>query len=170
MRTRHSNAARRDWGGVLLGALAIALGSAALGLLVNHFSPRGIPVFVKTAGVSLPLPEGVAGMTLDQAKVVVDAKSMPVLDARTPEEYAAGHLPGALNLPAHDFENHFLDLADTITAAPEVMVYCSSADCSDGITLAERLKEAYQGRIYLFEHGWTQWSQAKYPVTKGEAP
>jgi len=29
-------------GGVLVGALAIVLASAALGILVNHFSPRGI--------------------------------------------------------------------------------------------------------------------------------
>jgi rhodanese-related sulfurtransferase len=161
---------RRDWGGALLGAFAILLGSAALGLLVNHVSPRGIPIFVRTVEAGLPLPEGVTGMTLAQAREVVDTESMPILDARTPEEYAAGHLPGALNLPAHDFENHFLPLADTITAAPSVMVYCTSADCSDGITLAQRLKEAYEGKIYLFERGWSQWVEAKYPVTKGDKP
>ncbi len=104
MPLRRSNAGRRDWGGVLLGALAIALGSAALGLLVNHFSPRGIPVFVKAAEVRLPLPEGVAGMTLDQAKAVVDAKSMPVLDARTPEEYQEVHIRNAVNTPLPKLE------------------------------------------------------------------
>jgi rhodanese-related sulfurtransferase len=161
---------QRDWGSIGRGALIIMLGSAALGFLANHFSPRGIPIFQKAAETRLPLPSGLRPMTLEQVKAAADAKRMPILDARSPEKYAAGHIPGALNLPVDAFEEHFLTHADTITAAPEALIYCDSEDCGDGVALAERLKEAYQGKLYLFEQGWKQWSALGYPIAKGEAP
>ena len=168
--TRRSGSTRRDLGGVVLGALAIVLGSVALGLLANHFSPHPVPVLQKTEGAHLALPPGITGLTLAEAKRDLDAKQIPFLDARSPEEYAAGHLPGALSLPVADFENHFLALAERLEAQPTLIVYCESADCGDGLQLAERLKEAYQGKVMLFEAGWLGWVAAKYPVTKGEQP
>lgn len=36
-----------------------------------------------------------------RAQVAADASSLVILDVRTPEEFAAGHMPGAINIP-HD--------------------------------------------------------------------
>lgn len=164
------NAARRDLGGAILGALAIVLGSAALGLLVNHFSPYGIPVVPRTEAARVPLPPGLTGITVEQAKAALEAGSTPFLDARDSAKYAAGHLPGAYHLPIAEFEPRFLDLADKLERAPQVVVYCDRADCGEAIELAERLKEAYQGQVLVFVDGWNAWVAAGYPVTKGETP
>ena len=164
------NAPRRDLGGAILGALAIVLGSAALGLLVNHFSPHGLPVVQRTEVARLPLPPGLTGITVEQAKAALEAGNTPFLDARDSAKYMAAHLPGAYHLPIAEFESRFLDLADKLERAPQVVVYCDSADCGEAIELAERLKEAYQGQVLVLVDGWNAWVAAGYPVTKGEGP
>jgi len=161
---------RNDLGGVFLGALAITLGGAALGLMVNHWSPRGIPVMQKVEVGRLPLPPGMTGISLPEVKAAFDAKDTPILDARGSADYAEGHIPGAHDLPIEQFETRYLDLAEQLEKAPRLIVYCESADCGEAIELAERLKEAYPGAILVFLEGWNGWTAAGYPVTKGQAP
>jgi rhodanese-related sulfurtransferase len=155
---------------MVLGALAIMLGSAALGIAVNHFSPHRLPVVQKVEMAPPALPSWLTGITQTEAKARFDAKDTPFLDARSPEKYAAGHITGAHSLPVADFETRFLDLAEQLEQAPQVIVYCESADCGEAIELAERLKEAYQGKILVLLESWNGWERAGYPVTKGETP
>ena len=58
-----------------------------------------------------------------------------LLDVRTPEEYAAGHLPGSRNLPLQQ-----LDEADDRLPSPDtpVFVYCRSGDRSGQAALMLR--------------------------------
>jgi len=46
-----------------------------------------------------------------------------VLDVRTPEEYAIGHLPGALNVPLHELEQRLSELGPSDR---RVLLYCRS--------------------------------------------
>ncbi|NOY66817.1 MAG: metalloregulator ArsR/SmtB family transcription factor, partial [Gammaproteobacteria bacterium] len=48
-----------------------------------------------------------------------------VLDVRPPEEYAAGHVPGAVNIPLADLEAHLQQL-DT---DQEIVAYCRGPHC-----------------------------------------
>ena len=172
-RSLSRNLARRgraDLGGVLVGALAIVLGSAALGILVNHFSPRGIPVFGKGEEVQLPLPPGVEAMTVEGAHAAWEAESALLVDARVPEEYHVGHVPGALNLPPGEFEIRYPDLADQVESFSTVIIYCGGVECGDSVLLAERVREVYQGAVFVVEKGWAAWVTAGYPVTTGAEP
>lgn len=71
--------------------------------------------FTKTKTVS---------MTMEQAKQELDAdKSIILLDVRTPEEYAQGHIPGSVNIPldqAKSISERFPDLSERL------FVYCQS--------------------------------------------
>ncbi len=64
------------------------------------------------------------------------AGEVVVLDVRPPEEYAAGHIPGALSIPVEE-------LADRIDELPqdtEVVAYCRGAYCvlaHDAVRLLE---------------------------------
>lgn len=156
--------------GVFLGALAIVLGSAAVGIAVNHFSPRGIPVFGQGEELELPLPPGVEAMTVEQARAAWEARSAVFVDARVPEEYQASHVPGALNLPPREFEARYPDLAEQVEAASAVIVYCEGRECGDSIFVAGRLREVYQGRVFVVEQGWPAWVAEGYPVTAGREP
>jgi rhodanese-related sulfurtransferase len=168
-RPSHSRqAGQADLGATLVGALAIALAAAAFGILVNHFSSRGIPIIA--TGGQLPLPPGVEAMTVAQARAALDARSAVFLDARLAEEYRKGHLPGALSLPPDSFNEKYPDLAEAIETAGTTIVYCESPECGDSILVAERLKEVFAGRICVIEGGWGAWLAAGYPVTKGSEP
>ena len=72
----------------------------------------------------------------DGVKLCKETPGAVLLDVRDPDEYAAGHIPGAVNLPLssiRDAENRFPD-ADT-----PLFVYClSGARSSRGVAaLAE---------------------------------
>ncbi len=158
----------------LLGALALVIGSAALGLAVNHFSLRGIPVLPvgqeQASAPTIPLPSGLKSITLADAKKAFDDHTALFLDARPDADYTEAHLPGALSLPPGKFEELFLDLADRVEEAPAIIVYCSGAECSDSVEVAERLRETGDHTIYVLEAGWRAWSEAGYPTTTGPEP
>jgi rhodanese-related sulfurtransferase len=173
-RRQRSSRGRADLGGVILGALAILVGSAALGVVVNHVSPQGVSLLAAHSDDAeappLELPAGLSSLPLDQAQAMFESESALFIDARPPEEYGEGHIPGARNLPAYEFEEYFLDLMDLVEEAATVVVYCGGVECSDSIQVAERLLEIGHSDIRVFENGWRAWSEAGGPVNEGPEP
>jgi rhodanese-related sulfurtransferase len=153
---------------VLIGAIALVVGSAAIGLGVNAISPSGIPLLLTTgeagAPPSLPLPEGLAAITLPEARVALAEGTALFLDAREPDQYAVGHIPGAVNLPAYEFDDYFPQAVERIEEASCLIVYCDGAECSDSIQVAERLREFGFSSIFVFEAGHRAWTEAGGPV------
>jgi len=47
---------------------------------------------------------GAAEVSLEEALARCDRGEAVLIDVRTPPVYAAGHIPGAVNVPAHDIE------------------------------------------------------------------
>lgn len=71
-------------------------------------------------------------MVRDEAHRQVEAGAL-LVDVRTPEEFAEGHLPGARNIPVDDLAQRLEELGPLDTP---VVVYCRSGGRS---TRAERL-------------------------------
>ena len=65
----------------------------------------------------------------DARKLV--AAGARLLDVRSPEEYARGHLPGALNIPVQDLDRR---VAEVGPADRELVVYCRSGHRSSRAT------------------------------------
>ena len=169
-RHRRNSSAQSDLWGIALGALAILLGSATLGIVVNHFSPRGIPIFARGDQEGLPLPPGLLAISPEEARRMLDDESAIFLDARSPEEYAEGHIRGARSLPLEAFEESYMDVAEQIESAASAVVYCEGIECADAVRTAERLLEAFPGKVYVLELGWRAWLEAGYPKTAGAQP
>ena len=69
--------------------------------------------------------DGYRAVTMEEAVVMMkDEKDYIILDVRRPDEYAEGHIPGAINIP-----NEKIGTAE-ITKLPEksqlILVYCRS--------------------------------------------
>lgn len=55
---------------------------------------------------------------------LTSAQAPPLIDVRTPEEYRAGHIPGAINIPLQQFEKRLDELE--AYRDEEVVLYCES--------------------------------------------
>ena len=82
-----------------------------------------------------------------------------VLDVRPPEEYAAGHVPGAVNIPLTQLEQHLSEL----DSDHEVVAYCRGPHCVLAFDAVARLrKKGIKAR--RLQDGFPEWKQAGLPV------
>jgi rhodanese-related sulfurtransferase len=153
---------RRTW----IRACLIVVVGTALGLLANTVSPRRI------AWITPPKPvvQPEQLLSLEQARELWGASTAFFLDARAPDDYAAGHIARALSLPADDFEKHFPNLAPLLAPDSLLVVYCDGSECELSHRLADRLKQLDFQQIRILTNGWTVWTNASLPVEKGSAP
>lgn len=82
-----------------------------------------------------------------------------VLDVRPPEEYQAGHVPGAINIPLSELEKHF----DKLNTEQEVVAYCRGPHCVLAFDAVAQLRE--KGiTARRMEDGFPEWKSAGLPV------
>src|SRR5687768_7917462 len=87
-----------------------------------------------------------------------------VLDVRTPEEYAAGHLPGAVNIPHGELGARIAELAGA--RERDIVVYCRTGVRS--AAALEVLGKAGFKRLYHLKGDYTRWSEEKRPVVASQ--
>ena len=95
------------------------------------------------------------------ASVVADPPAdLVILDVRTPEEYAAGHLEGAVRIDFYDAD--FADQLDQLDPEVPYLVYCQSGNRSGKtLTMMEQLGFASASDI---GGGIVAWQSAGLPV------
>jgi rhodanese-related sulfurtransferase/biotin operon repressor len=82
-----------------------------------------------------------------------------VLDVRPPEEFAAGHVPGAINIPIHELEKRIKELP----RRREVVAYCRGPYCLMSYdAVAVLRKKGLKAR--RLEAGMPEWRAAGMPV------
>lgn len=82
-----------------------------------------------------------------------------VLDVRPPEEFAAGHLPGAVNIPIERLESELAKLPKR----REVIAYCRGPYCLMSFDAVLQLrKRGWNAR--RLESGFPEWKAAGLPV------
>lgn len=84
-----------------------------------------------------------------------------VLDVRPQLEYAAGHLPGAINIPLSELEEHL----DELEQGHEVIAYCRGPHCILAFEAVARLREkGFTAR--RLEDGYPEWQASGLPTEK----
>jgi rhodanese-related sulfurtransferase/DNA-binding transcriptional ArsR family regulator len=82
-----------------------------------------------------------------------------VLDVRPPEEYAAGHLPGAINIPVDQLSARLAKLPKR----KEVVAYCRGPYCLMSFDAVELLRR--RGiKARRLQDGYPEWRAAGLPV------
>lgn len=86
-----------------------------------------------------------------------------VLDVRPSEEYEMGHIPGALNIPINEIEQHLADLPK----GQEIIAYCRGEYCVLAFEAVAALrKKGFSAR--RLEEGYPEWRAAGLPVERVE--
>ena len=141
-------------------ALAALLMVGAMSVAFMTIAQAGEPAATATA----PAAAAVAVAPMSQEALLEHQSRHPdhlfVLDVRTSQEYAEGHVPGAVNVP-HD------QLASRLTEVPkdkDVVLYCKSGRRA-GIAAAVLAANGYK-RLSLLEGDMPAWSEKGRPVEK----
>jgi len=92
------------------------------------------------------------------------AGDVTVLDVRPAEEYTAGHIPGAVSVPAEELAHRLAE----IPPEAEIVAYCRGAYCVLAHD-AVRLLVARGRRARRLADGMLEWRLADLPVATGVA-
>lgn len=87
-----------------------------------------------------------------------------VLDVRPPEEYAAGHVPGAVNVPLKELE-HYLD---QLHSGQDIVAYCRGPHCVLAFDAVARAREKGINARRL-QDGYPEWKLAGLPTEQSNA-
>ena len=88
-----------------------------------------------------------------------------VLDVRPPDEYAAGHIPGAISMPFEEIEQRFAELP----SEGEIVAYCRGPYCIYAVRAVEALRRG-GFRARRMEDGIPDWTLRGLPVEVGTPP
>ena len=92
------------------------------------------------------------------------AGAVTVIDVRPPDEFALGHLPGAVNVPLRELETRLAEFDPT----QEIVAYCRGPYCILSYEAAAALRT--RGfNVRRLEDGLPEWRAAGFPVVIGNA-
>jgi rhodanese-related sulfurtransferase len=142
---------------------------ALVALLVFGAMPVAFTT-IATAGetaattASAPAPAAVAVAPMSQEALLDHQSSHPdhlfVLDVRTPQEYAEGHVPGAVNVPQEQLASRLAE----VPKDKDVVIYCRSGRRS--ALAADVLAANGYSRLSHLEGDMNAWVAKGRPVAK----
>ena len=108
-------------------------------------------------------PAKVNKVSVEEFDKLRSEKDVVLLDVRTPEEFEAGHLPGAMNLPIADeeFDEKLADLDKDKT----YLVHCAKGVRSE--RACRKMSKLDFKALYDLAGGLEAWKNAGKPVEKG---
>lgn len=149
------------------GLLIVSI-AAAISLLVNHFRQNGLALradpTAKTASTNSGEPLQVS---LEEARALFFAHGALFIDARSGEDYRAGHIRGAVSLPAGNLEQALPAVASKLSSGSLLIAYCDGEHCSLSREVALQLQGKGYSHVAVLPNGWTLWCNADLPTGKG---
>ncbi len=149
---------------LVVAAVLLTLAGASLADSPPATKPPPVATPVAAAPASAAVKPTVGSMTADEllARQRANDASLVALDVRTPEEYAEGHVPGAVNVP-HDQVGARLGELQSLKDK-DVVVYCRSGRRAG--MAADVLQKAGFTRLRHLEGDMQGWTAAGRPTAK----
>lgn len=139
---------------------------AVLDLLaaLRHVAEKGLAEVDRIVGDYFADRDNLKPVSQAELLELMRAGSVTVLDVRPPDEYAAGHLPGSLNLPLETLEARLAEL----DPGQEIVAYCRGPYCVLSFeAVAELRKRGF--KVRRLEDGLPEWRAAGLPLEHVEA-
>jgi rhodanese-related sulfurtransferase len=126
-------------------------GETETGCQIMRLATFGLVVSM-LLGVAGPAVSGEA-LSYDQVRAGVASNQIRLIDVREPDEFAAGHVPGAINLPLSTFKAQMLPPA----SATPIVLMCRSGDrASQALAIAEA---AGRTDIDIYPGSMNEWAR-----------
>ncbi len=138
---------------------ALLLLAAAAGAVTARFHPRA-PELETAAEIAGP-----GEITVAEAGDLVKTRGVIWIDARHPDQFAKGTIPGAIPLNQYDWENGLIAAFNLIADAPRervVIIFCDGQKCEASKHVREQLRQTPLGdrELLILHGGWPSWAAA----------
>ncbi len=138
-------------------------GDEVIGLLdaVRDVAERHLAEVDRLVGTYLTVKDDLEPIPAEELLDRVRQGLVTVLDVRPEEEYAAGHLPGAVNIPLKELEKRL----DQLGHDKEIVAYCRGPHCILAFeAVAELRNKGIKAR--RLENGYPEWKAKGLPVER----
>ncbi len=144
---------------VFMVGLALVLSMVNVGLSADTAAPMNPKVKEMLASAKAAVKK----VSADDVKAVIDAKEKAIiLDVRDAGEFAAGHLPGAINISRGTLEFNVFNVIPDQNA--KICIYCKTAGRS--AFAAKTLNDLGYKNVVLMDAQYADWVKAGYPVER----
>jgi len=100
-------------------------------------------------------------ITYNQLIKYLDRPNLILIDARSPENFAHGHIGKAINIFAYeeDINRYFQSLTTILTDDSKVIiVYCDGGTCDASHKVAMDLIRLGHKNVFVYSGGWEEWT------------
>jgi len=126
---------------------------------LRNVAGRHVADVERLVNTYLTVKDNLEPVPRDELLARVQDDLVTVIDVRPAEEYAAGHITGAANIPLSELEKHL----DQFDPEQEIVAYCRGPHCILAFDAVARLREkGYMAR--RLQDGYPEWKSAGLPV------
>lgn len=126
---------------------------------LRNVAERHIADIDKLIGSFLTVKDNLEPIPREELLQRVQQDLVTVLDVRPAEEYAAGHVAGAVNIPLSELEEYLQQL----DAQQEIVAYCRGPHCILAFDAVAKLRERGL-KARRLEDGFPEWKLAGLPI------
>ncbi|MEZ4426777.1 MAG: rhodanese-like domain-containing protein [Nannocystaceae bacterium] len=159
-----------------LGALATALGLLSVGLRTDLLPWIADPTADLQSCTTSPDEEVETADAQPRVERIAVAAALAMLersgevtfvDARSPDQYAIGHIPGAISLPADQAEA-IVAVTSIVPQGGTVIAYCEGLTCERSESLGQLLRDTVGCQnVLVLDGGFARWIESGAPIEQG---
>lgn len=150
-----------------IGAFAIIVLAIISGLTANKLSRHPLPLKQERKA-------GIEKIELGRA-IMLHEQKLLFVDARSPDIFKDGHIPGAYNFDYFNFDGYFSAFSGKFDRSVPFVVYCEGISgpknedtCETSGLLAQQLFDRGYKNVMVFKQGFAFWEKGGNPVDRGE--
>lgn len=130
--------------------------SILAGFTYNGISDQQIPLIYEPFIV-----ESGSTLSISDARRINKYKSALFIDARIKEDFNAGHIPDAINIPANLSRSNKIELLEQLPKNLQIIVYCENPQCHFAERMAKEMQYMKFKSVIVFDGGWDVWNSTE---------
>jgi rhodanese-related sulfurtransferase len=153
---------------VLLQSAVIVALALTIALFVNHMREGGIPLVADwSPAARLQATSGADDLIVAMSQAIASHQTGEAIfvDARPTDQFADGHISGAINVPWEEVYDHIERIFMAVPGYDALVIaYCDGEACALSEELVLLLRDLGYSNAKVLINGWTLWRSHGYPI------
>ncbi len=136
--------------------------------LSEQLAAKSDPVYSSPEEMASAAMKGIDELTPEALKAKLNSgNKFHLIDIRTNEEFAAGHIEGAIHIPRGVLEFRLKRAIPKLSKDDEIVIYCKTGELRSPLAY-HSLKQLGFKNVYSLKGGWLAWPDKGDAVVDGE--